>query len=86
VTARHRILGLATRPGRALRTASPALFVRALTVSAPGVLGNDYARGGLIRAFDWGQGPVTAVAFAPGGHPCAAGSGAGLVSLWDLGG
>ena len=40
---------------------------------------------GIERAtFDWGLGPVTALAFAPDGLLCAAGDAAGQIAVWDV--
>jgi WD40 repeat protein len=37
----------------------------------------------LLRAFDWGCGPISAVTFAPDGCTCAAGTETGQIVVWD---
>jgi hypothetical protein len=44
----------------------------------------DVTAGRLLRAFDWGRGPVTAVAISREGDTCAAGTETGEVIVWDL--
>src|SRR5262249_14126531 len=42
--------------------------------------------GRLLRAFDWGCGPISALAVAPDGCTCAAGTETGKIVVWDLDG
>ena len=44
----------------------------------------DVETGRLLKAFDWGIGPVLTVAFAPDGLTCAAGGDRGQVVVWDV--
>ena len=46
----------------------------------------DPATGELVRAFEWGIGPVWSVAFAPDGLTCAAGGDDGRLIVWDVDG
>lgn len=64
-----------TPDGRRLLTASHDGSIRAwdADTGAPGA------------SFDWGIGPVTALAFAPDGLTCAAGRADGHVVVWDVG-
>jgi WD40 repeat protein len=43
----------------------------------------DNASGRLLRALDWGCGPISAVTVAPDGSTCAAGTETGQIVVWD---